>query len=102
MAEKSIPQPASLVCSFDQTRNVRNHKASIVPITDHPQVRDQRCERIVGDFGPGCGNHGDKCRLPCIGVADQTDVGQHLELKGNKEMLTREPFLKVLGGLVGR
>ena len=45
-------------------------------------------EGIVGDLGTGVTHGSDESRLAGVGHTEQTDIGQHLELKANGAVLT--------------
>ena len=61
----------------------------VSPARDHAEVGDQRGERVVGDLGPGPRDRGDQARLAGAGEADQPDVGDHLELEHDLELVAR-------------
>jgi hypothetical protein len=47
----------------------------------------QRGERVIGDLGSGGGYRADESRFAGIGHAQQTDIGNHLELELEVELL---------------
>ncbi len=67
--------------SFNEARDVRDDKAGMVVQGDDPQIGNDGGEGVVGNLGPGRGNAGNEARLAHVGVANQTDVGQELELQ---------------------
>jgi len=78
--------------SLDQSRNVGNHIAVLVGRFaggDHAEIWLQSCERIIGDFRSGRGNPRNQCRFSRIGIADQADIGQQLQLKPIMTFLAR-------------
>ena len=69
---------------------------------DHAEVGGERGEGVVGDLGPGPADDADERRLAGVGVADDADVGQQLELELEVLLLARGPVLRVARRLVGR
>ena len=42
---------------LDQPRDVRQHKAVVIPL-HHPQIGGQGGKMVIGDLGPGAGEYG--------------------------------------------
>lgn len=81
-------QAGALGRAFDDARDVCDHEGSIHAQRDDAQVRDQRGERIVGDFGSRFGHRRDESALSDVWKAYDPDVGQKLELEADLTPLT--------------
>jgi len=97
-----MPEAVSFVRAFDQPGHVGDDEAAIVAEAHHAQIRRQRRERIVGDFGTGRGNAGDQRRLAGVWKTHQADVGQQLQLQPQVLDLTRLARLHLARGAIGR
>src|SRR5207245_9202560 len=100
-AEESLPQPRALRGTLDESRDVGKHDASGVPF-GNPQLGVQRREWIVGNLRTGRGQRPQQRRLACVRRPDQADVGDQLEVEENFQLLTFEPWLRVVGSVVRR
>src|SRR5687767_2329986 len=79
MTQEPIAQAMTAMCPLDEAGNVGDDEGLLID-ADHTEIRDQRCERVVGDFGPGGADHGDQRGFSRVRQTDQTDVGDQLEL----------------------
>ena len=67
--------------AFDEARHVGHDEAAVVAQGHDAQVRRQRRERVVGDLRPRGRDARDERGLAGVREADETDVGQELELQ---------------------
>ena len=101
MAEESLPQPRALRGTLDESRDVRKHDASGIAF-GNAQLGVQRRERIVGDLRMGRGQRPQHRRLAGVRRPDQAHVGDQLEVEENLQLLTFEPWLRVVGSVARR
>src|SRR5215472_6701847 len=88
MAQELNPQPVTKMRSFDQSRYVGDNERLIAAIDgDDTKLRFQRGERIICDFRTRGGNPGNQRGLADIRIADQTGVGEKLELEPKRLFL---------------
>ena len=104
MLEKTQTKALAFVCAFDQTGNIGNDHATVgVNLVDHnTEVGRKRGKGVGRNLGPRRRNLGDKGRLARIGQAQQTGIGQNLQLKAQVLFLTRFTGLAKTGGTHGR
>src|SRR6185369_6032760 len=57
--------------------------------SDHPEVRDQRGERVVRDLGRRPRDRADERALAGVGESEDADIRQHLELETHVFAVTR-------------
>src|SRR5579885_1107264 len=70
--------------SFNQPGNVGHHVTVLVGRlagSHDPQVWFQSGKWIIGDLGTRCRDARDQSRFSRIGITDQTDIGQQLQLQ---------------------
>src|SRR3989449_7316614 len=87
MPEKLVPQARAFGCSFDEPGDIGDHEAAIDPDTNHPEIRMQGGERVVGNFGAGSGDGANEGGLSGIGKSQQSNIGKHLQLELEPAML---------------
>ena len=97
-----MAEAAALARALDQAGYVGDGERRLAG-GDHAEVGHQRGERVVGDLGPGPGDGGDQAGLAGAREADQPDVGDHLELEHDLELVAglaeqREAGRLALGG----
>src|ERR1700753_568954 len=78
MAEKPIAEAGPFMGALDQPRNIRQHEFAAVDI-NHPELRMQRRERIVGDLRLRRAHLGKEGRLAGIRQSDQAGIGDQFE-----------------------
>ena len=79
-----MPRPGAEVRALNQARHVGDDEGLLIRLLahgDHAEVGFEGGEGVVGDLGLGGGDAGDERGLAGIGVADQADVGQQLQLQ---------------------
>jgi hypothetical protein len=94
MAEEPVPEPVSFVRPCDEARHVGHDERAFAMEADHTEVRDERRERIVRDFRAGCGDPRDHRRLAGIRKADESDIGQQLEMETQVFFFSRQSGLR--------
>lgn len=104
VAEELRSQPGPVMCAFNQAGDVGDDKTFLVRhfADGHDaQVRFQRGEGIVCDFGAGSGDARDKGRLAGVGIADKASIGQQLQLQPNVAFLAGSAKLVLARRLMG-
>ena len=102
VAEKAMAESVAGVRALDETRNVGQHEAPLVVEPHDSQMRIQGRERIVGHLRARCREAPHEGRLADIGVADETGVGQELELQPQRPSLARLARLDAPRRAIGR
>ena len=82
----------------DQTGDIGHHKRAVGPDLNQPQMRVNRGERIGADFRTGPRDAGKQRALPGVGLADEADVGDHLQFQAK---LARLAWITGGGGARG-
>ena len=80
MAKEFVAQALALVRAFDKTRNVSHDEVVLVAL-HNAQVRNERGERIVGDFGAGGAHACDERAFARRRHANERGVGHELHLE---------------------
>ncbi len=80
VAQEVVAQAAAFAGSLDQAGHIGDGEGGFSG-HHHAQIGDQRGERIVGDLRLCRRNRRDQTGFAGARVADQADVGQHLELE---------------------
>ena len=93
MAEEAVADPGAFGGAFDQPGNVGDDELAAL-VADHAELRAERREGIVADFGGGVGDGVEEGRFAGVRKADEADVGEQLEPQPQPQ------FLAVLAGLV--
>src|SRR5204862_7971676 len=81
--------------------DVRHYKGATIGQLDDGEVGLEGGERIVGDLGTRGRDHGEERRLPRVWLADESDVGDELELHLDPAVdpfFARLPFARRLMG----
>jgi hypothetical protein len=86
MPQKLMPETSAFSRTFDKPRNIGNHETAAFLDAYHAEVRMQRGKWIVRHLGARIRHRAQKCGFTGIGHAEQTDIGQHLKLKGQRAM----------------
>ena len=82
-----MPQARALGGAFDESGNVGHHETAALADAHHAQMRMQRGKRIVRHLGTRIRHGAQQSRLAGIGHAEQTDVGEHLQLERERTAL---------------
>ena len=88
MLEEANTQSRALGGTFDQSRNVCHHKASVTAHPHYTQVGHQGGKGVVGHLGAGRRNRANKGGFTGIGQAQQTHICQHLQFQFDLANLT--------------
>ena len=101
---KAWPRPAPWLAPSMRPGHVGDRRAPLVVLAEveHPEVRLERRERVVGDLRVGRRQRGEQGRLAGVRQADEPDVGDQPELEAEPALLARLALLGVLRGPVGR
>ena len=86
VAQEVVAETAAVARTLDQPGHVGDGERRVAG-RDHPEVGDQGRERVVGDLGPGPRDRRDQARLAGAREADETDVGDDLELEHDLELV---------------
>ena len=86
VAQEVVAEAAAVGGALDQSGHVGDGERHVAGAHD-PEVGHQRGERVVGDLGPRARHRGDQRRLAGAGEADQPDVGDHLELETDLDLV---------------
>ena len=81
VAQELEAEPLALVRAFDDAGNVGDDERAVVAELHDAEVRRERRERIVGDLGTRRGDHREQRALAGVGLPDEADVGDELELE---------------------
>ena len=88
VAQEAQPQPGAFARPFDQAGDVRHDEALVVD-ADDAEVRLERGEGVIGDLGSRRRDRREQGGLAGVGVADQADVGDDLQLQLDVALLPR-------------
>ena len=88
VTQEVVPQPAALAGALDQPRDVGDGEGGL-PRGHDAQIGHQGRERVVGDLGPRPRHARDQAGLARAREAHQPDVGHHLELEHDVELVAR-------------
>ena len=97
-----MAQASAFRSALDQAGHIGHDKAFLGTHAHHAQIGVQGGERVVGDFGARVGNGGDQGGLSRVGHAQQTHIGQDLELEFERAALTGPTRGFLAGRTVGR
>ena len=84
VAQELDAQSRAQMRAFDQPWHVGDNKGLLLGLLadgDHAEIGFQRGEWIIGDLGPRGGDARDQRGLARVGIADEADVGEQLELQ---------------------
>src|SRR5437588_13121394 len=95
MPQKPITESVSLMCAFNQSGNVSNHKRPKVTEIDDTQVWFERSKRIIGNLRFRRRHCGDERGFACVWKSHQSDVGQKFQFELQLKLFTRTSFLMI-------
>ena len=81
MAQEKVAQTGTFRRTFDQARQVGHNKTLFGTDAHHTQIGVQGGEGVVGNPWTGIRDGADEGRFACIGHAQQTNIGQNLQLQ---------------------
>jgi hypothetical protein len=87
VAQKAIAETRTLMRPFDQSGNINHHEGLKFVDAHDAQLRFERRERIVGDFGTRRGNDREQRRLSGVRQSDDAAIREQLELEPKIEAL---------------
>src|SRR5581483_10658858 len=87
--------------AFDQPRNVRHYKATVLTDIDNTEVWIECRERVISNLGPGRRNGADQGRFAGVRQPEQADIRNHLHLELERTALAWEPRTILTGRTVG-
>ena len=99
--QKLGPEPVTQVRAFDQPGNVGHHERPILE-THHAQIRFQGREGVIGDLRPRRRNPRYQSRFAGVREADQTHIGQELQLEPQPEIVAWPSGFVLRWSLVSR
>src|SRR6266478_6010971 len=102
MAQELVSQSGASMGALDETGDVGDHEGMRLVDSSNAQVRSQRRERIVSDLRTRGRNAGNERRLADVGEADQTHIGQQLQLQPQVALFARLSLLAKARSLVRR
>src|SRR5437667_4571242 len=109
--EETDAEARAQVRAFNQTGKISNDKSAselaAMPTgaavgIDNAEIGLECGERIIRNFGPRRGNHGNQRRLTRIGVANQADIGEQFQLQAKMPLLAGKSIFMFARGLVPR
>src|SRR5436853_1414433 len=109
--EETDAEARAQVRAFDQTGKISNDKSAselaamptgAAVCIDDAEIGLECGERIIRNFGPRRGNHGNQRRLTRNGVANQADIGEEFQLKAKMPLLAGKSIFMFARGLVPR
>ena len=86
VTQEVVAEAAPVGGTLDQAGHVRDGEGRVAR-ADHPEVGHERREGVVGDLGPGAGDRGDQAGLAGAREAHEADVGDHLQLEADVELV---------------
>ena len=104
VAQEAVTEAGALVRALDEAGNVGNDKGLLIGSFadgDDAEIGLEGGEGVVGDFGFGGGDARDERGLADVGVADNADVGEDLELEAEGEFFAGVAHFVLAGSLVG-
>ena len=102
MLQETVSQSLTLMCPFDDARDVCNNKSITLWIAHDPELRHQRGKRIIRDFRTSVGNTADESGLTRIGKTQQPHICHQFQFKLNPAFHPFFPGLVMLGCTIGR
>ena len=93
MAQEVVAEARTLARALDDARNIRHDKVLLLTDRNHAEVGHQSREVVVCDLRARGRNHAQQRGLADIREADQTDIGQQLQLKDNVALHARQTRL---------
>ena len=102
MAQEVVAQACALAGALDNAGDVGHNEADTLVHIYHAQIGIEGGEVIVGDLGMGLADHAQERGLAHVGEANQTHVGQELQLQKHVQTLAGQARLGEAGHLAGR
>src|SRR5262245_5996726 len=90
------------VSALDQTGNVGDHERLVVIVGDDSEIRLEGGKRVVGDLGPCRGDARDQGGLSGVRKANQSYIGEKLQLQSKVFLIARQSVLGAAGRAVYR
>src|SRR5262245_20549293 len=105
MTQEFMAQPYTLSSTFNETGNIGQDKTCAIatpglPYLHNTQIRRQRRKRIVGNFGVRRRDDRKKGGFTSIWIADQSNVCNQSQFKGEPTFFSRLAFLSLFGSLM--
>lgn len=103
VAEKLSAETRAFMCAFDQAGYVRDDERLLMRLftdCDYTQVGLEGGEGVVCNFGFGRGDARDERGFSRVGVADQSHIGEELELEAVYALFTGTAHLVFAGSLM--
>src|SRR6266849_1912332 len=107
MTQKLVAQTDTLRGSFNETRDIGQHKTRLVAAPRLTNSHDAEIRRdggkgVVGDPGLGSSNYREERRFSGVGVANNTNIGNQTQLEEQPAFFTRFSILRFSRGLIRR
>src|SRR5687768_12515149 len=100
MSEELNAESRAFVRSFDEPRDIGDHKAAVLARFDDSEVRFQRGERVIGDLRTRGRDAGDQCRFSGVWESDEPHIGEQLELEAQMSFFALASVFVLGRGLV--
>ena len=81
VTQEVMTKTYTLMRTFNQTGDIRQHKATLLIQAYYAQNRGQRCKMVGSNFGAGSAHLCDNTGLAYTRIAYQTNVSQQLQLQ---------------------
>ena len=88
VTQEVMAKAYTLMRTFNQAGDIRQHKAALLVQTHHAQNWGQRCKMVGSNFGAGSAHLCNNAGFAYAGIAYQTNVSQQLQLKLQPTVLT--------------
>ena len=89
--EEAVAEALALAGAGDQARNVGDHEGPAVdPLVHDPELGREGGEGIVADPGTRGAKRAQQRGLPGVGQADESHIGENLELQADLAFLPRQ------------
>lgn len=81
--------------AFDQSWNIGDDECFFTAVErDHAQLRFERREWIIGDFGTGGRDSRNQSGFADVGISDQANIGKQLQLEAERLLFTMGAVLR--------
>ncbi|AEW75414.1 hypothetical protein EcWSU1_03986 [Enterobacter ludwigii] len=98
--QEADTQTGTFCSTFNQTRDISNHKALLVIHTDNAQAWYQRGKRIIRHFWLGCRDRANKRRFTGVWHTQHPDIGQKHQLQLQIALVARRTHRFLTRGTV--
>src|SRR5215213_995916 len=102
VTQKTIAQARAGVSTFNQSGYIGDHEGTKVTETNHPEMRLQRCKRVIRNLRVRGRNSRNERRLSGVRKTHETDVGQQLQLELKVQLFSLPSVLMVAGSAIRR